>query len=235
MCELRNCFALNCFVSSPTERKKAPSTSSDGSGNGGGASGSGTRRGIDQLDQQQQQLTKQTPKPATSKPQYDEEIEDWCLSEVVFVEDGRTQPVGVLLKIDGTIAAVKFLKEQDRACLAAHCPSAPVCLFINQITKTAPALQKPFVAPLSASSSSSSSSLVAPHDPMAWLNVSYFLRLSFLSEVFSNPFYTISGLPSVEKGRLDAGEAGGRWGAIPARARLCSADTASYLDELSYR
>lgn len=36
--------------------------------------------------------------------------EDWCLSDVVFVEDGRTQPVGIVLKVDGNIAAVKFLK-----------------------------------------------------------------------------------------------------------------------------
>ncbi|KAL5969583.1 E3 ubiquitin-protein ligase UBR5 [Taenia solium] len=165
------------------KRKKAPSTSSDGSGNGGGASGSCARRGLDQLDQQQQQLPKQTSKPITSKPQYDEEIEDWCLSEVVFVEDGRTQPVGVLLKIDGTIAAVKFLKEQDRACLAARCPSAPVCLFINHITKTTPALQKPFVAPPAASSSSSASSLVSPHDPMAWLNDCRLLKKDDLMQV----------------------------------------------------
>ncbi|VDK87272.1 unnamed protein product [Dibothriocephalus latus] len=40
-----------------------------------------------------------------------EELEDWCLNDVVFVEDGRTQPVGVLLKVDGNIAAVKFLKD----------------------------------------------------------------------------------------------------------------------------
>lgn len=36
--------------------------------------------------------------------------EDWCLNDVIFVEDGRTQPVGIVLKIDGDIAAVKFLK-----------------------------------------------------------------------------------------------------------------------------
>lgn len=36
--------------------------------------------------------------------------EDWCLSNVIFVEDGRTQPVGIVLKVDGNIAAVKFLK-----------------------------------------------------------------------------------------------------------------------------
>lgn len=161
------------------KRKKAPSTSSDGSGNGGGASGSSTRRGSDQLDQQQQQLTKQTTKPTTLKPQHDEEIEDWCLSEVIFVEDGRTQPVGVLLKIDGTIAAVKFLKEQDRACLAARCPSAPVCLFINHITKTAHTLQKSFVAP----PTTSSPSLVAPHDPMAWLNDCRLLKKDDLMQV----------------------------------------------------
>ncbi|VDP95341.1 unnamed protein product [Echinostoma caproni] len=36
--------------------------------------------------------------------------EDWCLRDVIFVEDGRTQPVGIVLKVDGNIAAVKFLK-----------------------------------------------------------------------------------------------------------------------------
>ena len=70
------------------------------------------------------------------------------------MEDGRTQPVGVLLKVDGQLAAVKFLKEQDRACLAARCPVAPVCLCISQITKSA-----------------GQKNPQAPHDPMAWLNV----------------------------------------------------------------
>lgn len=137
---------------------------------------------MDQSQQSQQSLVKLSSKSTSSKSHHDEEIEDWCLSDVVFVEDGRTQPVGVLLKIDGTIAAVKFLKEQDRACLAAHCPSAPVCLFINQITKTTSGNQKSFAAPSTSASSFASPNpnnpLVVPHDPMAWLNVSCFLNFT---------------------------------------------------------
>ncbi|VEL28098.1 unnamed protein product, partial [Protopolystoma xenopodis] len=61
------------------------------------------------------------------------EEEDWCLSDVIFVEDGRTQPVGVVLKVDGGIAAVKFLKEQERACLAVNCMYSPVTTLINSL------------------------------------------------------------------------------------------------------
>uniref|UniRef100_A0A5K3FCE0 HECT domain-containing protein n=3 Tax=Mesocestoides corti TaxID=53468 RepID=A0A5K3FCE0_MESCO len=138
------------------KRKKAPSTSSDGGGGGGSASAASS---VSRRQVESDQCTK-SQKQTSKASHHDEEIEDWCLNEVVFVEDGRTQPVGVLLKVDGAIAAVKFLKEQDRACLAARCPAAPVCLFINQITKSTG--QK--------SSTSSASLPLTPHDPMSWLN-----------------------------------------------------------------
>ncbi len=38
------------------------------------------------------------------------EEEEWCLSEVIFLEDGRSQPVGRVLKTDGNIVAVRFME-----------------------------------------------------------------------------------------------------------------------------
>ncbi|VDN98253.1 unnamed protein product [Rodentolepis nana] len=123
----------------------------------------------------QQQSTKQQPgiskSSGQSKMSCNEEIEDWCLSDVHFVEDGRNQPVGVLMKLDGNIAAVKFLKEQDRACLAARCPASPICQFINYIAKsgTTATVGKPF--PVSGATSSQSSSACVHQDPFFWINV----------------------------------------------------------------
>nr|CAH8831156.1 unnamed protein product [Trichobilharzia regenti] len=94
--------------------------------------------------------------------------EDWCLSDVVFVEDGRTQPVGIVLKVDGNIAAVKFLKEQERLCVAANCPYSPVCTLINSILGTG---------------SSSASMTPMSTDPMSWLNDCRLLRKEDLTIV----------------------------------------------------
>lgn len=156
------------------ERKKAPSTSSDGGSRRQSEADSASLAPLSSgaTASAMKPVFGGTPSSTTSSAKQptttnkDEEIEDWCLTDVVFVEDGRTQPVGVLLKVDGGIAAVKFLKEQDRACLAARCPVAPVCLFINQIAKTN-APSGSYVGPKILSPPPSS-----PHDPMAWLNVS---------------------------------------------------------------
>ncbi|KER30873.1 hypothetical protein T265_02799 [Opisthorchis viverrini] len=109
--------------------------------------------------------------------------EDWCLSEVIFVEDGRTQPVGIVLKVDGNIAAVRFLKDQERACLASNCPYSPVCSLVHSIintgsqnhassTNNSPAL--PLVSPISTA---------AFPDPMAWVNDCRLLRKDDLAVV----------------------------------------------------
>ncbi|CAH8458705.1 unnamed protein product [Heterobilharzia americana] len=102
--------------------------------------------------------------------------EDWCLSDVVFVEDGRTQPVGIVLKVDGNIAAVKFLKEQERSCVAANCPYSPVCALINTILG---------VGSVSTSTTPNSFSQFsqASADPMSWLNDCRLLRKEDLTIV----------------------------------------------------
>uniref|UniRef100_A0A095AQV0 E3 ubiquitin-protein ligase UBR5 n=1 Tax=Schistosoma haematobium TaxID=6185 RepID=A0A095AQV0_SCHHA len=96
--------------------------------------------------------------------------EDWCLSDVVFVEDGRTQPVGIVLKVDGNIAAVKFLKEQERSCVAANCPYSPVCVLINSILGVS--------SSLTATTSTYSQIPLTSADPMSWLNHSSALSSS---------------------------------------------------------
>nr|CDS34709.1 E3 ubiquitin protein ligase hyd [Hymenolepis microstoma] len=167
------------------KRKKVPSNSSD-SGNLPSTSRS------DSLQQSvpsasQQPSTKQQPfaskSSGQSKISHDEEIEDWCLSDVHFVEDGRNQPVGVLMKLDGNIAAVKFLKEQDRACLAARCPASPVCQFINYISKsgTNATVGKPFPVPGTTSSQSSSACVL--QDPFFWINDCRLLNKSDIVQV----------------------------------------------------
>lgn len=153
------------LIRSTLERKKAPSTSSD-CGNGPSSS-----RTIDPQQQPKQPVTKSSALKISSAQQHDEEIEDWCLSEVHFVEDGRNQPIGVLLKLDGPIAAVKFLKEQDRACLAARCPASPVCQFINYISKSGNGQNKSFAVPAAISSQSTCAFPGTPHDPFSWFNV----------------------------------------------------------------
>nr|CDS34716.2 E3 ubiquitin protein ligase hyd [Hymenolepis microstoma] len=173
------------LISISIERKKVPSNSSD-SGNLPSTSRS------DSLQQSvpsasQQPSTKQQPfaskSSGQSKISHDEEIEDWCLSDVHFVEDGRNQPVGVLMKLDGNIAAVKFLKEQDRACLAARCPASPVCQFINYISKsgTNATVGKPFPVPGTTSSQSSSACVL--QDPFFWINDCRLLNKSDIVQV----------------------------------------------------
>ncbi|KAL3318578.1 E3 ubiquitin-protein ligase ubr5 [Cichlidogyrus casuarinus] len=119
-----------------------------------------------------------TPSPAaasqTSKPETQTESrgteEDWCLNDVVFVEDGRTQPVGIVIKVDGTIAAVKFLKEQERSCIAANCPYSPAVAMLQNIvpnqgaqsSSTTP--QEPDVDGALKGAQSGSNA-----DPMSWL------------------------------------------------------------------
>ncbi|KAK4472261.1 hypothetical protein MN116_003530 [Schistosoma mekongi] len=102
--------------------------------------------------------------------------EDWCLSDVVFIEDGRTQPVGIVLKVDGNIAAVKFLKEQERSCVAANCPYSPACALINNILGIGSSLT---------TSISNSFSQIPPTsaDPMSWLNDCRLLRKEDLTIV----------------------------------------------------
>uniref|UniRef100_A0A1I8HVS9 WD_REPEATS_REGION domain-containing protein n=1 Tax=Macrostomum lignano TaxID=282301 RepID=A0A1I8HVS9_9PLAT len=53
-----------------------------------------------------------------------EEEEEWFLSDVIFVEDGRSQPVGRVLKVDGNIVAVRFLKDAAAAFAAAAAAAA---------------------------------------------------------------------------------------------------------------
>ncbi|CAH8457758.1 unnamed protein product [Schistosoma intercalatum] len=101
--------------------------------------------------------------------------EDWCLSDVIFVEDGRTQPVGIVLKVDGNIAAVKFLKEQERSCVAANCPYSPVCVLINSILGVS--------SSLTATTSTYSQIPLTSADPMSWLNDCRLLRKEDLTIV----------------------------------------------------
>ncbi|KAA3672512.1 E3 ubiquitin-protein ligase EDD1, partial [Paragonimus westermani] len=100
--------------------------------------------------------------------------EDWCLSDVIFLEDGRTQPVGIVLKVDGNIAAVKFLKDQERACLASNCPYSPVCSLVSSITSPGSATQAASMnlTSLSIPQTVSANALAttAFPDPMAWVN-----------------------------------------------------------------
>ncbi|KAH8852577.1 E3 ubiquitin-protein ligase [Schistosoma japonicum] len=102
--------------------------------------------------------------------------EDWCLSDVVFIEDGRTQPVGIVLKVDGNIAAVKFLKEQERSCVAANCPYSPACILINNILGIGSSLT-------TSTSNSFSQILPTSADPMSWLNDCRLLRKEDLTIV----------------------------------------------------
>ncbi|XP_018648366.1 putative ubiquitin--protein ligase edd [Schistosoma mansoni] len=110
---------------------------------------------------------------ASNNPTFLEE--DWCLSDVVFVEDGRTQPVGIVLKVDGNIAAVKFLKEQERSCVAANCPYSPVCVLINSILGVS--------SSLTATTSTFSQIPLTSADPMSWLNDCRLLRKEDLTIV----------------------------------------------------
>lgn len=113
-----------------SERKKIPSSSSDRgdcdlngrTGRGRSADrefqptansvGNATRRLSISTDAPNQ-FTDLSAKMSLENPSASASItveEDWCLRDVIFVEDGRTQPVGIVLKVDGNIAAVKFLK-----------------------------------------------------------------------------------------------------------------------------
>ncbi|CAL8107686.1 unnamed protein product [Calicophoron daubneyi] len=113
--------------------------------------------------------------------------EDWCLSDVIFVEDGRTQPVGIVLKVDGNIAAVKFLKEQERSCLAVNCIYSPACQMISSVvnsSSTIASAQTSLQVPVSSGSSSFGNTVsgTAP-DPVAWLNDCRLLRKDDLAMV----------------------------------------------------
>ncbi|KAF7232604.1 hypothetical protein EG68_10138 [Paragonimus skrjabini miyazakii] len=113
--------------------------------------------------------------------------EDWCLSDVIFLEDGRTQPVGIVLKVDGNIAAVKFLKDQERACLASNCPYSPVCSLVSSITSPGSATQSSSMnlTSLSIHQTVSANALAttAFPDPMAWVNDCRLLRKDDLTIV----------------------------------------------------
>ncbi|KAF5401972.1 hypothetical protein PHET_04640 [Paragonimus heterotremus] len=113
--------------------------------------------------------------------------EDWCLSDVIFLEDGRTQPVGIVLKVDGNIAAVKFLKDQERACLASNCPYSPVCSLVSSITSPGSATQSASMnlTSLSIHQTVSANALAttAFPDPMAWVNDCRLLRKDDLTIV----------------------------------------------------
>lgn len=39
--------------------------------------------------------------------------DDWCLQEVIFVEDIKTQPMGKVLKVDGNYVAVRFPRSEE--------------------------------------------------------------------------------------------------------------------------
>lgn len=98
-----------------------------------------------------------------SQSQSQEEEEDWCLKDVIFLEDGRTQPVGVVLKVDGSIAAVKFLKDSERACVAVNCLYSPLAAVFgnNNSSCTEPTIN---------------SNTPSSPDPISWLNDCRLLR-----------------------------------------------------------
>ena len=54
----------------------------------------------------------------------DEREERWPLKQVVFVEDVKTVQLGRVLKVDGTCAAVRFLREGDSSAPGKDDPSA---------------------------------------------------------------------------------------------------------------
>lgn len=97
------------------ERKKAPSTSSDRGGTSRATNSDSDLHTIDgnSSGRRRHSSFEKDCAPGEFKrgsTTSSEELDDWCLNDVVFIEDGRTQPVGVLLKVDGNFAAVKFLK-----------------------------------------------------------------------------------------------------------------------------
>ncbi|THD21469.1 Hyperplastic disc [Fasciola hepatica] len=188
------------------KRKKVPSSSSDrgdcdmnsrtGRGRSadrefqsGSSSISGAIRRLSSSTDAPNQSTEICAKMSSENPSTPVSItieEDWGLRDVIFVEDGRTQPVGIVLKVDGNIAAVKFLKDQERACLAANCVYSPVCNLVNSILSGNGGTQShPLVGSgasgLTAFASGLSTS--AMPDPMAWINDCRLLRKDDLAVV----------------------------------------------------